>query len=202
MCSCCQYCSMPGKIIGGFCSFCSLKLITSADWVQSKSLLVECDIKSSFVFSWKKNSSPVLTKFLYHLKGGQHIIMLEKLFQIAVLKFNLINSDKKYTLVYPKKINGNDFHAMNLSLLLRDLMGARIQEIYEAKLISDNQKNKNKLERKKILVFPQQIKPPNSADFIFIDDVLTTGSTAIEVWRSLGKPKSFQTLTVAIRELV
>ncbi|MGZ3743352.1 MAG: ComF family protein [Pseudobdellovibrionaceae bacterium] len=84
-------------------------------------------------------------------------------------------------------------------------------ELYNCLLRKDpinQQKNKSRRQRQKVTFvwsenFTKQefIKVSSGKRIIFVDDVVTTGSTARAAWISLGKPRDFAVWALAQRGL-
>lgn len=64
-----------------------------------------------------------------------------------------------------------------------------------------DQKKLNRQERR--LISMRRIEnitiPPSDWSYIFVDDVVTTGFTALSAWKALGRPQNFQVWCIATR---
>ena len=61
------------------------------------------------------------------------------------------------------------------------------------------QKTLDQYERRKISMSVRLPLPPSSSTYIFVDDVLTTGSTAQAAYQALGKPLHFFSWNLAYK---
>ena len=91
---------------------------------------------------------------------------------------------------------------------LSNLMGGKVIACLAREDGSLQQKNKSRKQR--FVVSFQWAENITAEDFrskienyrvIFVDDVLTTGSTARSAWKTLGKPKDFAVWTLVQRSL-
>ena len=65
-----------------------------------------------------------------------------------------------------------------------------------------SQKRKNLLERKQKTFFAEDINTlPKDHQIVFVDDVVTSGATAMSVYKALGQPKQFMIWSIFWRKL-
>lgn len=141
------------------------------------------------------------------LKGGHapfcaYDFLAEKLFEQRLFCRPLL---EKICLVTPPSRNGKKDHAF----LLAERLSNKMQVPMGPKLIhvrSDlgrHQRQKNKRERREIVfeVCKDSRVMQGAENYFFVDDVITTGGTALAAWRALGSPKNFEILTLARRLL-
>jgi predicted amidophosphoribosyltransferase len=97
-------------------------------------------------------------------------------------------------------------HALNWAQALAKVGQFPIQEslsVPKARIGSErfSQKQRSREERRFIRFhLNENITDPRKGDsYIFVDDIVTTGSTALAAWKALGRPQNFQVWCVAIR---
>lgn len=104
--------------------------------------------------------------------------------------------------------NGERDHAIQLANSIAELTGATVYPCLVRVNQSTEQKNKSRKQRFGVsFAFAENI---TARDFqtetegkrvIFVDDVLTTGATALSAWKTMGKPKDFAVWTLVQRSL-
>ncbi|MBL7670156.1 MAG: hypothetical protein JNM39_06695 [Bdellovibrionaceae bacterium] len=81
---------------------------------------------------------------------------------------------------------------------VRNLLEFDKGDLHRARL---DQKKLNRQDRR--LISMKRIEnitmPSPGCAYIFVDDIVTTGSTALSAWKALGKPQNFQVWCVATR---
>ncbi len=100
--------------------------------------------------------------------------------------------------VVPPSRNGRADHAHAFAEGFSTITGVKVESPFE-RVVDGTQKERDRVERFK-LEYRLKSRPKAEA-FIFVDDLLTTGSTASAAWRALGKPKCFSAWTLACRPL-
>ncbi len=167
-----------------------------------------------YLFDWQRSSNPVLNQLIYELKGGQ----ARKSFQILGTRLinqrilwggpALLNSPNVIFVPAPASLsldkarnNSAIDHAGRLALELHGLCKSRIENAL-IRTEAAPQHKKNKKDRQKI-----RLKLRSSNGFkqhpkdliVFVDDVVTTGATALKAWQVLGRPNHFEVWCLALR---
>lgn len=199
----CAHCKAVSWQTNLLCKNCWGRLFSNSVYQTRYNLIEGALLPVHYMFNWSKKSDPIIKNFIYSLKGGGAMAALEKTIGCGYLNFSQLNPKnfRADHIVFPKKIVGGDFHAVDMSYVLKDIRGDS-RAILEP-LIINNQKQRglSARERKSIKI-THSISGASSKSYLFVDDLLTTGSTARAAWQALGKPKYFQAFCLAYRELV
>lgn len=136
-------------------------------------------------------------------KDARHLKIWAVNFLNKLLQFSDYDFEKVHLVVPPTQRNFN--HSLALARELSRLCGiteAQIHELQEnPQLKRRSTKELSGPERKFEQGLPFILRRPitNATSIIMVDDVVTTGSTAIRMWKSLGSPKSFEVWSLASR---
>lgn len=175
---------------------------------------VQLNIESSSIevlslLDWFPHQSPVSSSLIAGLKGGGVKSSFDSLAMEFVTRWLSRTKTRGAVLLVPAPTNpkrrghGPD-HALVWSLSLTDKLGAATNNCLRTSMI-DSQKTKNREERTRVHMTCDAEDHEKIAQFkgeiVFVDDVVTTGSTAKAAYIALGRPPRFQVWSIAYRHL-
>jgi len=111
----------------------------------------------------------------------------------------MVNQDILWIPAPAKKPNHVD-HAVELAMALQKICGGELfVELRRSN--EESQKAKSREDRKEFRCYLDSDKTYDfkNKQLIFVDDIITTGSTAYAAYVALGRPKDFFVMTVANR---
>ena len=157
------------------------------------------------LWDWGPHNDHSLRSLLMSLKMGRGTTALwENLCSSMVAKVQILGlANPQMTLVpSPPRQRGDRDHAELLAQGISHLTGLRLERGLIRGEVGKFQKRKGRRERlaewgSRLQRDPRARK--SFRDVVFIDDVVTTGATAREAWRSLGRPPGFQVWVLAHR---
>ena len=159
------------------------------------------------LLDWNSENDFFIRTFINSLKKGAPAFVFKKLNGELLHRIIQIRALEKNTLFIPappsKNVKDHAFClAQSLSYLCQRSLKTPLVNLLDPK---EQQKRKNKRDRKllnfQILEEEMSTEEKNKVHFIFVDDVLTTGATALAAWKALGKPKNFTVLTLAWKQV-
>ncbi len=170
-------------------------LVTARDW-RGFPLLSLGTYRSSAISGWVKA-----------LKGGspgndfkQIAIEWLKLRQIVVLS---MPAPPIYIVPSPSRRGIDLDHAYCLALALSQLTGWPMRNILTFQQVEvSSQKLKKAVDRRERKFQLRKGTETPKGTFIFIDDVVTTGSTVEAAWKALGKPSQFEVWCIAYQPML
>jgi len=161
----------------------------------------EAGITHIRLFDWDLENDYFIRLFLTSLKKGGHFFIFQQMALALFFRLSQVRSLDKNTVLVPAPASSDRHfkdHAFCLASAFSHLSGFNVYSpLYRKTSPEEAQKRKNKLERRKILLYNKSeliIKP-----MIFVDDVLTTGATARAAYKALGEPENFMIITLAWR---
>jgi predicted amidophosphoribosyltransferase len=188
----CASCGSYQAPIDGFCRNCMSALLLQTSNLHLTSM-------SSFsclsLFKWndQNEKAGLLVKAL---KGRNSRMAYAKL---AIDFMGRLGKPVKPNslLVVPPSKRGDSDHAHAFALGIATLTGQTVVSPFIS-----SQVDQKKLSKSERILLKYKVKSPvRSEAFIFVDDLLTTGSTARAAWNALGRPKHFSAWTLACRPL-
>ncbi len=155
------------------------------------------------LLDWTENNNFFVRSFLKSLKKNAPWFLFRKLSYELFCRIVQVRSFPSDTLLIPAppEKEGLKDHAFRLAFGLSELTGFEVRTplIRDQKAGTSPQKQKTKRERIKTHL---RLKEPFSARHcIFVDDVLTTGSTAYAAYKALQQPEFFMICTLVFRPL-
>lgn len=152
------------------------------------------------LMDWHENNHKLIQSFIQSLKGASPQFIFKKIgLEIfsRFVHFSLWEKKEKPIFIpAPPKKTGRMDHAGNLAKSLSFYFGGEWDQVLARGIDSSFQKRKSKKERTQVSV--KRIKDINkNKPIIFVDDVVTTGSTARACWKALDKPENFFIFSLA-----
>lgn len=168
-----RFCPSCGGSFGTFswlCPVCEIHYLKNLRW-RHRSL--HDNIDHYYLFDWKRDDH--LSPLVHSLKGGGHRGAIQEL----VFSFP---KDLEIPIVYYPKGKSKD-HAWVLAASIGSMLGGT-----PCGLIRKTTRKQAFLARneRQTLQFVSVGKPPLRT--LFVDDIVTTGSTALAAYRALGQP--------------
>lgn len=151
-----------------------------------------------YLFSWS-NKNNVLEKLIYSLKQGFHQKMVSHLAH-ELIQHRMSQSALPFPIMLICAPSADLKKIDHSALLAKELSHQLQASVYRGLLKQESQKFKNKTERAQVQIFQTlELKFDPQCTYIFVDDVVTTGSTAIHSWKRLGRPAKFEIWSYAYR---
>ena len=191
-----------------FCTFCWKRLL-----VSPKRKVSFYPFQVNRLFIWNKDSDLYLKNLIYHLKEGRNQRTIEKLSEKLFHRY--LDEDfrkekgKKNIkanwvfLPSPPRIQGRKDHAWHLASFLSFHFKESFETPLQREKNSKPQKTKNFMQRREtsMNLIDSKWKPSSKKVYVFVDDIITTGETALAAYKALKKPKNFLVWAIAERPL-
>lgn len=196
----CIHCGSWGGQDSLLCSACQNLLM--ADGLASKSDFIE-GLKTVYCFDWVPDQNRMLSIILKELKDS---LCLETFNFYGTLMAASLRQDSEsgWVIVPCPASHSNRLHSQRLAAAIGKMTGIAVKDIL---IREDERSNRAILQQKKLSRKERsKIHIVSSAEItfqnvIFIDDIITTGSTALAAYRALGQPKQFIVHTLSRRRL-
>jgi len=180
------------------CSFCWKVL--EREYLHSRYIYrVEKKLSHFRLLDWHPDNYQTVKSFVYSLKQGGPDFLFKRLaleMFSRLVHFNLWNKQTIPIFVPApfRKVNQKD-HAGQLAHALSYYFGGNVCDLLKRSENYDSQKNKTRRQRVKIEL-QKILSIPSDRTIVFVDDVLTTGSTARAAFQTLNCPKKFFIFTL------
>jgi predicted amidophosphoribosyltransferase len=185
------------------CSFC----LHTLENKLNNSNLIENHFENQdfFVYSlipWNYTNSLIVTRLIHTIKKNQSSEIIKWLvFHLykKLIANGFINSKKFVFVPSPQyQLEYKSTSSLIANELAMSLGSHSLNLVSKAKPWS--QKKKKKKERLQLPIESNYLTSSRLENMIFVDDVITTGSTLLNSWKALGYPKNSFAVTLFFRE--
>ncbi len=197
-------CGSPFVRISLFCDTCEKKYTNS---IEKTHLETDSRFEFEYLFPWVPNENPTVSRLLTHLKGSNRKTSWSYYGELFSRKRSVEKKLlAKRIFITPPSANSKPDHAF--------YWGKSLSSIYQAPLLSydlikksegPSQKTLNRSSRQKIEFYVKDLNrlikeyPYNEYEYVFCDDIWTTGSTAQAAHCALGQPTHFRVWVLSKR---
>ena len=200
----CAVCNVYFPPNSWLCNLC-WKSIEREYLVSENTYRIEKTLPHCRLLDWHEDNHQIIKLFINSLKQGGPDFIFKRLGLEMFSRFLYFNLwDKKINPIFipaPPRLNTNKDHAFEIAKALSFYFGGEVKELFIRKKSYSSQKTKSKRQRINIQIKSKKIDPFHQP-IIFVDDVLTTGSTARAAFQALNKPKNFFIFTLVWRRLI
>lgn len=207
----CLYCGSLERQADGLCGVCSEDLWS---WQSETRGLFKNRLQKTLevcsLFYWVPGQQEVLSRLLHALKGPGGSKLWENYaeeFWRRHLQSYAESHVPAHLLIPSPAASSERDHAAFFTQGLAALSGAKIYSCLKKPAVS-SQKRKNRAQRLTLALEWSEgftkadfLRQSASKKVIFVDDVVTTGATALAAWKTLGKPRDFAVWSLAYRGL-
>ena len=169
-----------------FCNFCERKLEAL---IKQPKARMQGKVKHYYLFKWGSSNDQLCRRLIYHLKEKP-----EAFFRFFGKRYNHLKLLDKTVFICPfskRKMNHAKSFASTLMKLYLDSSVYEVEAASEAIQPQKRLKRKDRLQKLKGKIYPSL---PIS-NWVFVDDVLVTGSTYYSIYESVGrKPQALFTI--------
>lgn len=152
------------------------------------------------LFDWHDENYFLIKLFIESLKGGGYMPIFNKMaYELFSRSIHLPWWPKQDKLVFVPAASSHKKqkdHAWFLAKALNFYYQGEFKDVLKKKDLSF-QKRKSRFERSSLELLNQGILLTGQETIIFVDDVLTTGSTAKSAYKALGRPSKFFIFSLA-----
>lgn len=157
------------------------------------------------LFTWKPENDFLLRPLISGMKGGLAVGACSHLIEYFEQARVLYHNDNQLLFVYPPSAHGGRDHAWLLAQLLARKHQTGPAKTFDRKLSQGvrkervAQKARSAVSRSEIRYQPMENFTRPGRPVVFVDDVITTGSTAMAAYLALGDPNDFAVWTLVSR---
>ncbi len=177
----------------------TIKIQATDRYLQSKKNRSN-QIKVKSLFRWPPGKSDVLSSLVLQMKEENQIAWLVWA-QEFILKWESTINLKETILISSESVSGKT-HAQNWGLSLSQKLGYPHICPLRPRFRTKSQKSSSRLERtQREMELCVDFSTLQSKRIIFVDDIVTTGQTALAAYYALNKPRNFEVWSLIYREL-
>ena len=174
------------------CKFCESKL---CHLIAEPKMRMQGSVEHHYIFNWNSQNDLLCRRLIYYLKEKP-----ESFFNMFAIRYKYLNLIDKTVFACPhsnRKMN----HAQSLSQAISKLFKG--SSVYEVETVIDTDMPQKRLKRKERMEKLKRKIYPSApiSNWVFVDDVLVTGSTYYTLYESIGR-KPQVILTLFYKELV
>ncbi len=183
------------------CTYCESKLLDANFCGLEQSNEKGLSVYS--LFDWAPQQSDLLSNLLLSLKGPNQAAAWAGWSKHFWLQRALhLSHEGPIVFIPAASSSGKTDHAAHFSQALAQLSGGGWMNVLQ-KTTKSHQKHQNRDQRAGVNIgcHVKNAAISNEVLYVLVDDVLTTGSTALSSFEALGKPKNFEVWSLAKRSL-
>lgn len=202
---CCAVCSSSLPPIDLLCGICWQKfeeLRNRGEWLSQPGY----PFAVYSLLTWTDENDAFVRPFIYGLKRGWQVGAFEKLTQLLAFERNWGREKPAPVLVHPASSDGRIDHSRILGALLGEAWSREAhsldwdEDTLRANRISQKRLNASaRTERRFEEVVGEARSFEPRASRVFVDDVITSGATALAAHLALGRPEGFEVWALVSR---
>lgn len=193
--SCCLYChqiNVGQKILCQHCWQVIEKYVGKNHWVKES-------IPFHALIDWKAYKSDIVSALALNLKENRNPAQWKYLaWQLLKMNTQIQLTANTVIVPAPAKLHKGVDHAFLLAQALCEITNLPFKNILLRSPSEVEQKTKNHLQRRQTLILNTE-KNSKYNDVIFVDDIVTTGSTALAAYKALNNPQYYQVVSLIHR---
>jgi predicted amidophosphoribosyltransferase len=200
----CCWCGAPSFWAHHLCTSCLKEVQNQVVLDQKSGELAKADWRGYPLISLGSYRHQTLAIWIKALKGG----LAKQDYQLIAKWWLAIRQTSEgepiienVTIVpSPPRQEGARDHAYGLAEALQQKTGWSLENVLSFQHVGETpQKMRSGAERRQRHFDAAGWRPGKGSTVVFVDDVVTTGSTTEAAWEALGRPKSFEVWCVAVQ---